>query len=96
MMVQDSELTLWDATITVPRDQFKAPPELQKTLDELLIFRRLPSVSRVVFIATPHRGSPIANSRFGQAVSDMVRRPAQLDARHRRARGLERTRRDLP
>ncbi len=23
MMVQDSELTLWDATITVPRDQFK-------------------------------------------------------------------------
>jgi len=81
MMVQDSELTLWDATITVRRDQFKAPPELQKTLDELLIFHRLPSVSRVVFIATPHRGSPVANSRFGQAVSELVRRPAQLDAR---------------
>ncbi|MFI5458911.1 MAG: esterase/lipase family protein [Isosphaerales bacterium] len=80
MMVQDSELTLWDATITVPHDRFKAPPELQKTLDEVLIFQRLPNVSRVVFIATPHRGSPIADSRFGQAVSDIVRRPAQLDA----------------
>jgi len=81
MMVQDSELALWDATITVPHDQFKAPPELRKTLDEVLIYRRRPFVSRVVFIATPHRGSPIADSRFGQVVSDLVRRPAQLDAR---------------
>ena len=35
----------------------------------------------MVFIATPHRGSPIADSPFGQVVSDLVRRPAQLDAR---------------
>ena len=27
MMVQDSELALWDATINVPRDQFKSSPE---------------------------------------------------------------------
>jgi pimeloyl-ACP methyl ester carboxylesterase len=81
MMVQDSNLTLWNAVITVPHDQFKAPPELQKTLDDVLIYRRRPSVSRVVFIATPHRGSPIADSRFGKVVSDLVRRPAQLDAR---------------
>jgi pimeloyl-ACP methyl ester carboxylesterase len=81
MMVQDSNLMLWDAAITVPRDEFKAPPELQKTLDDVLIYRRRRFVSRVVFIATPHRGSPIADSRFGQVVSDLVRRPAQLDAR---------------
>jgi hypothetical protein len=80
MMAQNSELALWDSAITVSRDQFKAPPELQKTLDEYLIFQRLPMVSRLVFIATPHRGSPIADSRFGQAVSDFVRRPAQFDA----------------
>ena len=28
MMVQDSKLALWDATITVPRDQFKASPQI--------------------------------------------------------------------
>src|SRR5262249_17927844 len=81
LMTQDSKRVLWDAAITVPRDEFKAPPDLQKTLDDVLIYRRRPSVSRVVFIATPHRGSPIADSRFGQVVSDLVRRPAQLDAR---------------
>jgi pimeloyl-ACP methyl ester carboxylesterase len=81
MMAQDSELTLWNAAITVPRDQFKAPPELQKILDDVLIYRRRPSVSRLVFIATPHRGSPIADSRFGQVVSDLVKRPALLDER---------------
>ena len=81
MMVQDSKLTLWDAAITVPRDQFKASAELQQTLDNVLIFQPLPFVSRVVFIATPHRGSPIADSRFGQAMAALVRRPAKLDAR---------------
>ena len=81
MMVQDSKLALWDAAITVPRDQFKATPEVQKSLDNVMIFRRLPFVTRLVFIATPHRGSPIANSQFGQAIASMVRRPAKMDAR---------------
>jgi pimeloyl-ACP methyl ester carboxylesterase len=81
MMVQDSRLTLWDATITITRDQFKGSPGLQQSLDNVLIFRSLPFVTRVVFIATPHRGSPIADSRFGQAIASMVRRPAALDAR---------------
>jgi pimeloyl-ACP methyl ester carboxylesterase len=81
MMVQDSNFVLWNAAITVPHEQFKAPPDVQKTLDDVLIYQRRPSVCRVVFIATPHRGSLIADSRFGQVVSDLVRRPAQLDAR---------------
>jgi pimeloyl-ACP methyl ester carboxylesterase len=81
MMVQDSQYTLWDAAITVPRDQFKGSPEIQESLDKVLTFRPLPFVSRVVFIATPHRGSPIADSRFGQAIAGMVRRQAAQDAR---------------
>ena len=80
MMVQDSKLELWNATITVPRDQFKGSPQLQQALDRVLIFRPLPFVTRVVFIATPHRGSPIANSRFGQTIAALVRRPANVDA----------------
>jgi pimeloyl-ACP methyl ester carboxylesterase len=81
MMAQDSELQLWNATITIPRDQFKAPPEFKKSLDEVMIFRPVPFVSRLVFIATPHRGSPIADSGFGQAVANLVRRNVEMDAR---------------
>jgi pimeloyl-ACP methyl ester carboxylesterase len=80
MMVQDSKRALWDATITVPRDQFKGSAKLQEALDNVLIFRPLPFVTRVVFIATPHRGSPIANSRFGQTIAALVRRPADVEA----------------
>jgi pimeloyl-ACP methyl ester carboxylesterase len=80
MMAQDSKLAVWDATITVPRNEFKGSPELQQSLGNALTFHPLPFVSRVVFIATPHRGSPIANSRFGQAIAGMVRRPAKMDA----------------
>ena len=81
MMVQDSRWTLWDATITVPHDQFKATPQMEASLDSVLTYRPLPFVNRVVFIATPHRGSPVADSRFGQFISSMVRRPAELDER---------------
>jgi pimeloyl-ACP methyl ester carboxylesterase len=80
MMVQDSKLAVWDASITIPHDQFKGSPELRESLDNVLTFHPLPFVSRVVFISTPHRGSPIADSRFGQAIAEMVRRPARLDA----------------
>jgi pimeloyl-ACP methyl ester carboxylesterase len=88
MMAQDSELQLWNATITVPRDQFKAPPEFKKSLDEVMIFRPVPFVSRLVFIATPHRGSPIADSGFGQAVANLVRRNVETDARIAEAEAL--------
>ncbi len=81
MMVQDSQFTLWDAAITIPRNQFKGSPEIQESLDNVLTFRPLPFVSRVVFIATPHRGSPIADSGFGQAIASLVRRQAAQDAR---------------
>jgi len=81
MMAQDSGTELWDAVITVPRDQFKAPPDIKMALDQALTFQRLPFVQRVVFIATPHRGSPIADGTFGRIISDRVRHPAKMDAR---------------
>ena len=39
------------------------------------MFEPVPFVSRVVFIATPHRGSPIANGPVGWAFSHLMRRP---------------------
>jgi hypothetical protein len=81
MMVQDSGTELWDAVITVPRNRFKAPPDVKQALDRTLTYQRLPFVQRVVFIATPHRGSPIADSTFGRIISDRIRRPAKMDAR---------------
>jgi hypothetical protein len=81
MMAQHSGTALWDATITVPQNRFRATPELRRSLDSLLVFEPLPFVRRVVFIATPHRGSPIADGPIGWVVCRLVRRPNEQAAR---------------
>jgi triacylglycerol esterase/lipase EstA (alpha/beta hydrolase family) len=81
MMAQDSGSTLWNAAITVPQDRFRSSSEIRQNLDAMLVFHPLPCVRRVVFIATPHRGSPIANGPVGRTVSRFVRRPDGLSAR---------------
>ncbi len=73
MMAQDTGFKLWDAAITVPHDRFQATPELRKNLDNLLIFQPLPFVRRVVFVAAPHRGSPVADGAVGWVVERLVR-----------------------
>jgi pimeloyl-ACP methyl ester carboxylesterase len=80
MMVQDTGRVLWDAAITVSPARFRAPPKVRKNLDDLLVFRPLPFVRRVVFIATPHRGSPIADGMVGWVISRLVRRPNEQAA----------------
>ena len=77
MMTQDTGLTLWDAAFRRPPEDLKASPEVRQILDEALIFRPMPSVKRVVFIATPHRGSPIADQWFGRTVASLIRRTSQ-------------------
>jgi pimeloyl-ACP methyl ester carboxylesterase len=74
MMAQNSGLTLWDAAFQRTPKDLKASPEVRKLLDEALIFQPMPFVSRVVFIATPHRGSPIADQWFGRTIASLIRR----------------------
>ena len=77
MMVQKTGLTLWDAAFNRPPMDLKASPETRKVLDDSLIFQPLPFVSRVVFIATPHQGSPIADQWFGRTIASMIRRTSE-------------------
>ena len=44
-------------------------------LDRMLRFEPLPSVERVVFIASPHRGTKVAGSRLGRFIGRLVRLP---------------------
>ncbi|MEN1927613.1 alpha/beta hydrolase [Luteimonas sp. MJ250] len=44
-------------------------------LDRMLRFEPLPSVGRVVFIASPHRGTKVAGNRLGRLIGKLVRLP---------------------
>jgi hypothetical protein len=66
ILAQDSGLTIWNAVVNVPYPASRLAPESQALLDRALIFRPEPYVRRLVFIATPHGGSPVADGPLGR------------------------------
>jgi pimeloyl-ACP methyl ester carboxylesterase len=74
LMVTDSGDRFWHNVTDVPFSQIKGPPEALAYIKEAMFFQPVPYVRRVVFIATPHRGS----FRVSSIVPDLVRRIVTL------------------
>jgi hypothetical protein len=75
---------LWDAVATVPFDQMRLPPAVRNWVRPAYFYEPVPFVSRVVFIATPHRGSLIASLGVGRLASLSVRPPQEMRQLHDR------------
>lgn len=70
----DSGERFWEQSFHVPIDRLDVSPETRELLRRSLFFTPLPFVRRVVFIATPHRGSFL----IGEWVSEVLRRVITL------------------
>jgi pimeloyl-ACP methyl ester carboxylesterase len=70
LMVTDSGNRFWDVVTDVPFDTIELRPETRALAQRSMFFEAQPYVKRVVFIATPHRGS----FRVSSLVLGMVRR----------------------
>jgi pimeloyl-ACP methyl ester carboxylesterase len=57
LMITDSGTRFWDAAVKVPLEQLEMTPAMRALLEKTMFFTPVPGVTRVVFIATPHRGS---------------------------------------
>ncbi|MBV8814998.1 MAG: hypothetical protein JO271_10955, partial [Verrucomicrobia bacterium] len=64
-LVSSSGNQVWGSIFRVPPDRLKGDQEAVEELERILIFQRNPRVVRVIFMAAPHRGSPIAESLVG-------------------------------
>jgi pimeloyl-ACP methyl ester carboxylesterase len=84
MLVVDSGTAIWDAVATVPIEAVRAPPDAKEFLKRLAFFKPVPQVTRVVYIATPHRGSVLASLGVGRIASLAVREPPDMKELHRR------------
>ena len=75
LQIVDSGNQLWSSLTSQPFHEIVASPVDVKLLDEMFFFEPVPSVKRVVFIGTPHQGSPFADSLVGKLGSRLVATP---------------------
>lgn len=77
-MLTDSGMTLWNAHFAKPPERTSLSAESRKTLTDALIFQHRPDIGRVIFIASPHRGSTLATNWVGRLGSKLVHAPTTL------------------
>jgi pimeloyl-ACP methyl ester carboxylesterase len=72
LMVTDAGDKIWRYYFGKPPEQTILPSESRKALEECFVFNHRPEIKRVIFISTPHRGSPIASNWIGRFGTRLV------------------------
>ena len=78
LMAINSGTRFWNNVSDEPFDQFEMPPEARQLLREGMFFEPVPTLRRVVFIATPHRGSYQATGWVLNLIRRFVTLPGTL------------------
>jgi hypothetical protein len=78
MQVTNTGRTLWNGILRDKADSVakQVPPD--SVIVRALVFRANPYVKRVIFIATPHRGSYLATLRISNVGAALIRMPTAL------------------
>jgi len=77
-MVMSSGDDLWDVVSGTPFDDVSLSQDQKVLFHRVLFFEPQPSVARVVFIATPHRGAGMATGIIGRIGVALVTLPGKL------------------
>ena len=78
MAVIDTGTRLWDNVSDVPFDELDVSDDTRELIRSALFVEPLPFVRRVVFIATPQRGSFVAGKRIAHRIASFAKLPARL------------------
>ena len=87
LMVTDVGDKIWLKFFGKSPGQMHLAADTRKLLEESLIFNSRPEVSRVIFLAGPHRGAELASNWIGRLGSKLVKAPLSFlkvasDMRH--------------
>ncbi len=69
---------LYERTFLKPVEQLVLPPDVEETFREYYLYEPLKDPARVVFMAVPHRGSPITERYFAHVLTRLIRLPLTL------------------
>ena len=75
LLVIDSGTRLWDASFARPLDELDVSDTTRELLRRARFVTPLPSVQRVIFLATPHRGSFLTLTRVSQWIAGLIKLP---------------------
>jgi pimeloyl-ACP methyl ester carboxylesterase len=78
MLVIDSGSRFWDLNFRRPPESLDVSPETRDLLRRMAFVKPLPDVKRVVFLATPHRGSYLTLNRVAQWIASFIKVPFTL------------------
>lgn len=70
--------TFYDEWFNKPIDELRVDAHTRELLEEALLYEPLDEPERVVFMAVPHRGSPLATFRPAMWLSKLIRLPKSL------------------
>ena len=82
MQITTSEDFLWNSVANQPFDQVEMDEKTRASLAESFFFEPVPFVEKVVYIGTPHAGSPWAKRPVGQLGAALVKVRPELESRH--------------
>jgi hypothetical protein len=77
-LVSSSGEKIWNALFVVPPQRLRGDKEVIRRFADGLNFRRNPRVVRAIFVATPHRGSNLAESWIGHIAASLIHLPTSL------------------
>jgi pimeloyl-ACP methyl ester carboxylesterase len=69
---------LWNSVVRVPPDRVPGSKQFRTLLHQTLFVKPVPSVRRLVFIATPHRGSFLSGGWLTSMLRGLIRLPADV------------------
>lgn len=75
MQIRTGGKYLWRQFLNTPPEQLDISPAMKEHLIRIVEFRPRPEIARVVFFATPHRGSYLASRSLVEFTSRLVRLP---------------------
>ena len=77
-LVSSSGEQLWNSLFLAPPQRLHGDTKAIRRFADGLHFRRNPRVVRAIFVATPHRGSKMAEGWIGHLAASLIRLPAPL------------------
>jgi pimeloyl-ACP methyl ester carboxylesterase len=75
LMVSSSGDRLWDAFLKKYPLEGRRLERVRKELGPYMYFEPLPQVSRVIFIATPHKGTPVVDFALARWIAKFIKVP---------------------